>query len=80
MSARHRSGIRIMRYNIRMADIRKKTWLLDQNLIRRACRIYKSKTETEAVTRALQEVVFREDLVKAFRSTAGKIPTLEKVF
>ena len=67
-------------YNIRMAEIRKKTWLLDQNLIRRARRIYKAKTETEAVTRALQEAVLREDIVKAFRLTAGKIPRMEKVF
>jgi Arc/MetJ family transcription regulator len=59
---------------------RKKTWLLDQNLVHKVRRIYGTRTETEAVTRALQEVVFREDLKKALESTAGKIPRIEKVF
>lgn len=59
---------------------RKKTWLLDQALIDRVRRVYKSKTETEAVTRALENVVFQEEVVRALRQTAGKIPQIEKVF
>jgi hypothetical protein len=59
---------------------RKKTWLLDQTLIDRVRRAYKSKTETEAVTRALENVVSQEEVVKALRRTAGKIPRIEKVF
>jgi hypothetical protein len=59
---------------------RKKTWLLDQTLIDRVRRAYKSKTETEAVTRALENVVFQEQIVRALRQTAGKIPRIEKVF
>jgi len=38
------------------------------------------RTETEAVTRAMEEVVVREKLAEAFRATAGRIPGLEKVF
>jgi hypothetical protein len=59
---------------------RKKTWLLDQSLIDRVRRIYKSKTETEAVTKALQNALFQEDVAKAVRATAGRIPRIEKVF
>lgn len=59
---------------------RKKTWILDQSLIDRVRRAYKSKTETEAVARALETVVFQEELAKALRQTAGKIPRIEKVF
>jgi hypothetical protein len=59
---------------------RKKTWLLDQTLIDRVRRAYKSKTETEAVTRALENVVFQEEIVRALRQTAGKIPRIEKIF
>lgn len=59
---------------------RKKTWLLDQTLIDRVRRAYKSKTETEAVTRALENVVFQDQIVRALRQTAGKIPRIEKVF
>jgi hypothetical protein len=59
---------------------RKKTWLLDQTLVDRVRRAYHSKTETEAVTRALQNALFQEDVVKAVRQTAGKIPGIKKVF
>ena len=63
-----------------MLQVRKKTWRLDQLLIDRVRRIYRAKTETEAVTRALREVVVREQIRKAFRLSAGKIPRIERVF
>ncbi len=63
-----------------MGAVRKKTWLLDQNLIHKVRRIYGTRTETEAVTRALQEVVFKDELKKALHATAGRIPRIEKVF
>ena len=63
-----------------MPETRKKTWLVDQRLVRRVCRIYRAKTETEAVTRALQEAVFREKVRPTFRAAAGKIPDLERVY
>ena len=59
---------------------RKKTWVIDQTLIDRVRRAYKTKTETEAVTRALETAIFQEDLAKALRQTAGKSPKFEKVF
>lgn len=59
---------------------RKKTWLMDQGLVDKVRRIYRAKTETEAVTRAMEEAAFREEVRKAFKATAGKIPQMEKVF
>ncbi len=59
---------------------RKKTWLLDQRLINRLRRAYAVKTETEAVTKAMEDALFQHDLAKALRQTAGKIPRIEKVF
>jgi hypothetical protein len=59
---------------------RKKTWLLDQRLIDRARKVYRSRTETEAVTRALQDVLTQDEVRKALRRSAGKIPRLQKVF
>ena len=50
------------------------------NLVRRVQKIYRVNTETEAVTKALEEVLFREQLRCLLRSTAGKLPNLEKVF
>ena len=63
-----------------MADVRKKTWLLDQALIHKVRRIYGTRTETEAVTRALEEVVFQDEVKKALQSTAGRIPHMKKIF
>jgi Arc/MetJ family transcription regulator len=63
-----------------MAQVRKKTWLLDQTLVNRVRRIYRARTETEAVTLALRETVLREELTEAFRQSAGKIPRLEQAF
>ena len=63
-----------------MANGRKKTCSLDPTLLKRVRRIYRTKTETEAVTRALEDAVFRDKVKKAIRATAGKSPDMEKVF
>ncbi|MEK7407616.1 MAG: hypothetical protein AAB225_21265 [Acidobacteriota bacterium] len=42
-----------------MAAFRKKTWLLGQRLIDRVRRICRVRTETEALTRAMEEVALR---------------------
>jgi hypothetical protein len=59
---------------------RKKTWILDQRLIDRVRRVYKVKTETEAVTQALENALFQEEVAKVLQRTAGKIPGIKKVF
>jgi len=63
-----------------MKSIRKKTWPLDQKLVDKVRRIYRAKTETDAVMRAMEEAAFREEVRKAIKATAGKIPGMEKVF
>jgi len=63
-----------------MKSVRKKTWLIDQNQVNKLRRLYRAKTETEAVTRAMEEALFREEVRKTFQSTAGKISRMEKVF
>jgi hypothetical protein len=50
---------------------RKKTGPLDQT---------KLSTETAAAMRAREEALFQKELIKVLRTTAGKIPRLEKVF
>lgn len=50
----------------------KKTYNLDPALIARAKRIFKAKTETEAITRALEDLAFMDELEKALRATRGK--------
>jgi hypothetical protein len=46
----------------------------------RATRLPSPSTKTAAVKTANQEVAFQKELIKALGATAGKIPTLEKVF
>jgi Arc/MetJ family transcription regulator len=63
-----------------MDKLKKKTWILDQSLITRVRKIYKTRTETEAVSKALRDVVVREKIRRAFQTTAGKSPGIEEVF
>jgi hypothetical protein len=52
----------------------KKTYNLPPALVTRAKRILRSATETEAIVRSLEEVAFRDDVERAMRATAGKLP------
>ena len=63
-----------------MAKVKKKTCSLDPTLVKRLRRIYRTKSDTEAVVRALEDAIFRERVKKAIRATAGKSPGMEKVF
>jgi hypothetical protein len=58
----------------------KKTWLIDPSLVKKAQKIYGARTETETVTRALQEIVIRHEIDKAFQKYAGVLAGIEEVF
>ena len=61
--------------NVRMpAATAKKTYNLPPKLLLRARRILGVRTETQAVVRSLQEVVFMDEVEKAVRQTSGKFP------
>lgn len=62
-----------------MASV-KKTWLIDPDLVQRARKICGARTETETVTRALQEIVIRDEIEKAFRRYGPRLSDLETVF
>ncbi len=53
---------------------RKKTLRLDQDLLDRARRALGARTETDAVTRALEAVVRREQQVQGLRTLAALGP------
>lgn len=65
---------------IRMASSVKKTWLIDPALVQRARKICGARTETETVTRALQEVVVRDEIEKAFKRYGPRLADLEELF
>ena len=52
----------------------KKTYNLPPDLIARVRKIFKAKTETEAIVLALREMTFMEEVGQALRSTSGKFP------
>ena len=58
----------------------KKTWLIDPALVRRARKICGTRTETETVTRALREIVVRDEIDKAFRRHGPALADIEEVF
>jgi len=62
-----------------MASV-KKTWLVDPVLVSRARKICGARTETETVTRALREVLIRDEIDKAFRRHGPMLSDIEEVF
>ena len=69
MPARNPAGARR-----RYADIRKKTLRLDQDLLDRARRALGARTETDAITRALETVVRREQQIQGLEALAALGP------
>jgi hypothetical protein len=52
----------------------KKTYNLPPDLIARVKRIFKARTETEAIVRSLEEIAFMVDVERSVRLTAGRFP------
>lgn len=53
-------------------SVKRKNYLLDEKKIRHAQKILGAKTETEAIDRALDLVVFRDELIDSLKKTAGR--------
>ena len=64
---------------IRMVPV-KKTWLIDPALVRRAKKICGARTETETVTRALREILERDEIDRAFRRYSPALADIDEVF
>jgi hypothetical protein len=58
----------------------KKTWLIDPVLVQRARKICGARTETETVTRALREILVRDEIDRAFRRHGPALADIEKLF
>lgn len=74
-----RAIIRMNDTIVRMTPV-KKTWLIDPELVRRATKICGSRTETETVTRALREIVIRDEIDKAFKKYGHTLADIEETF
>jgi hypothetical protein len=58
----------------------KKTWLIDPELVQRAKKLSGARTETETVTKALQEILVRDEIETAFRRHGTGLAKLETIF
>ena len=58
----------------------KKTWLIDADLVRRAQKACGARTETETVTRALNELLVSDEIERTFRRVAPILAGIEEVF
>jgi hypothetical protein len=54
----------------------KKTYNLPPELVQRAKRVLKARTETEAIVISLEEAVFMSDVERAVRAASGALPKL----
>jgi len=73
-------GIRTIRQTIRMekrAPTVKKTYNLPPDLISRVRKIFKVKTETEAIVLALREIAFMDEVEGALRAASGRLPNFK---
>ena len=52
----------------------KKTYNLPPDLVRRVKKVLRTKTETEAIVRCMQEVAFMDDVERAVREAGGAFP------
>ena len=53
-------------------DIKRKTYLLSQSLVKKAQSALHAKTETDTVIQALEYVTFEKEALSALSKTAGK--------
>ena len=57
----------------------KKTYNLPPDLIERARRILRAKTETETIIRSLEEVAQDDEIGRAIRRSGGRLPGYDPV-
>jgi Arc/MetJ family transcription regulator len=62
-----------------MAAVRK-TWLIDPDLVRDAQRVCGARTETETITRALREMLIRDEIDKALERHSAVLADMEVLF
>jgi hypothetical protein len=58
----------------------RKTWLIDPALVSRARKICGARTEAETVTRALRDVLIRDEIDKAFHTYGSTLADIEDPF
>jgi hypothetical protein len=52
----------------------KKTYNLPPGLVSRVKRLLRTRTETEAIVRCMEEVAYMEEVERAVRAASGRLP------
>lgn len=55
-----------------MGQLKRKNYWLDETTIKKAQRLFRAKSETEAIQKALELAIFHEEAAKAWRENAGR--------
>ncbi|MGH7773695.1 MAG: hypothetical protein ACREQA_15830 [Candidatus Binatia bacterium] len=56
-----------------MSSLKRKNFLVDEQALRRAKRILRAKTESDAVRQAISLVAFRKAVMRGYNRAAGKL-------
>lgn len=57
-----------------MASLKRKNFLVDEQALKKAQRILRAKTESDAVRQAISLVAFRKAVMRGYKRAAGKFP------
>jgi len=60
----------------RMASLKRKNFLVDEQALKKAKRILGAKTESDAVRQAISLVAFRKAVMRGYDRAAGKLDVL----
>jgi len=63
-----------------MAKLVRKNVFLDPQALKRAQKILRKRSESEAVREALNLVAFRQEVIKGFDRVAGKAPDFRDIW
>ncbi len=55
-----------------MGQLKRKNYWLDETMIKKAQKLFRTKSETEAIQKALELAVFQEEAAKAWTENAGR--------
>ena len=57
-----------------MSSLKRKIFLVDEKALRKAKKILKAKTESDAVRQAISLVAFKREIMRGYDRAAGKFP------
>ena len=57
-----------------MSSLKRKNFLVDEKALRKAKKILKAKTESDAVRQAISLVAFKREIMRGYDRAAGKFP------